>query len=90
MFFPHLCVDQDVVYIDYDDFIEYVFQDMIYHIMKGSRSVGEADRHHHQLMKTVPAIKGSFSFILFFYTDQMVAIVPVHFRQPLHTSDAVL
>jgi hypothetical protein len=63
---------------------------MIYHILQGSWSIGSAERHHHELIKTVPPQKGGFPFVPLFYTDQMVANLEVHFPEDSGTSDVVL
>ena len=50
-----------------------VFKDFVHKGLKGCRCIIEAEDHNHQFKEAKEAFEGSFSFIIFFNTNVVIA-----------------
>jgi hypothetical protein len=90
VFLNRLGVDKEVVHVDEKAEIDHVAEDMVHHNLEGCWYVSQSEEHDHELVKAVSCAEGGFPFVSFSDTDQMEAILQVHFCEPLGSLGPIL
>src|SRR3954451_5446072 len=74
-------IDQDVVEINYNAVVEERTEDVVDKALKGSRGIGEAERHHCELIMTVAHAKGRLWDIFILNADLVITRAKVEFGE---------
>ena len=56
-------IDEYIIHIDDHTYIQEVIEDVIHHVLEGSRGIGKAKRHDSILEMSISGLKGCFPFI---------------------------
>ena len=72
-------VDQDVIQIDEDAYIEHVGEDVVYEVLKSCQCISQTKGHNTPFERAVAGAKGSFPFITFMDSNEVVGMLQVNF-----------
>jgi len=60
----HLCKDQNVVQVHYDDLFRYdSSEDVVHHSLEGSRAVGHSEKHYKRFEEAMVGAEGHLPFV---------------------------
>jgi hypothetical protein len=81
--------DQDVIKIYHNKVIKIFPENVIHHMLKHRRSIGEAEWHYLILEMTIAGAKGSFPFISRLDPHQVVCSPKVNLREESCSSEVI-
>ena len=75
VFFQGVGVDQDVVQINEDAYIQEIQEDVVHEVLKSSRSIGKSKRHDTPIKRSVASVESGFPFIALVDLDKVVSVL---------------
>lgn len=81
VFLQRVGVDEDVIKVNKDKVVEHVTEDVINQVLQYSRGVGKAERHDKILEVSQRGAEGSFPFVPFVDSDEVISVTEVQFGQ---------
>jgi hypothetical protein len=78
-----LRVDEDVVEIDNNAYIEHIGEYIVHESLKGSGSIRETERHYEPFVRAIASAKSCFPLVSFRDSNEMICMFQVYFRVDL-------
>lgn len=78
---PIWTVNQNVIEEDQEELPCYVLEDMIHEALKGTRSIGEAERHYQVLVVTRVRFESGFIYVGWSHSELVKSSAEVQFRE---------
>src|SRR3954451_15861605 len=82
-------IDQDIVEVNYNAVVEERTENIVDKTLESGRGVGEAERHHCELVMTVARAKGRLWHIFILNADLVVARAKIEFGKYFGALDSV-
>src|SRR5436305_8367581 len=82
MLFFSFSIDQDVINIDNDSFIDQITKNMVHELLKDGGCITQAPRYNCELKCPIPSLKSHFLLMSCRNTNQIIAILQVKFCEP--------
>ena len=76
-----ISIDQDIIWIDDDPIVKQISKDIVYEMLKGSKSISQIKRHYQSLKETIVSLKGDLPFVAFSDLDQVIAVSEINFDE---------
>ena len=70
-------VDQDVIQVNEDAYIQEIQEDVVHEALKSSRSIGKCERHDIPFKRSVASAEGGFPFIALVDPDKVVSVLQI-------------
>ena len=74
-------VDQDVVQINENTYVEEIGEDVIHKTLKSGGGVGKSERHNTPLKRTIASAEHGFPLVTFMDPDKMIGMPEVDFGE---------
>ena len=82
-------VDEDIIQIDEDAYIEHVGEDVIHEVLKSCQCISQTEEHNTPFKGAVAGVEGGFPFVTFTDSNKVVGMLQVNFGIHRGLSQAV-
>ena len=72
-------VDEDVIQVDEDTYIENVREDVIHEVLKSCWCISQTEGHNTPFKSAIVGVEGGFPFITFMDSNEVVGVLQVDF-----------
>ena len=79
MLFHVVRIDEDIIQIDEDTYIEHIGEDVIHEGLKSCQCISQTKGHNTPFERAVVGVEGGFPFITFMDLKEVVGVLQVNF-----------